>query len=132
MPVLIFDPALEQRIRNEREDNPQANRYDEVWEGVLVVSPLPNIERQDLVSDLVVIFKSLLRRDRGDRAFAGVNVSDRDSGWESNYREPDVAVYLASNPARDCGTHWMGGPDLAVEIVSPGRSPGRSCRSTPG
>jgi len=51
--------------------------------------------------------------------FAGCNVSDREDGWIENYREPDVAVYLPGNPAKDCDTHWCGGPDLAVEIVSP-------------
>ena len=45
-------------------------------------------------------------------------MSDRELGWIENYREPDVAVYLRGNPAKDCDTHYCGGPDLAVEIVS--------------
>lgn len=40
-----------------------------------------------------------------------------------NYRIPDAVVYLASNPALDRNSHWVGGPDLAVEIVSPGEDP---------
>ena len=32
-------------------------------------------------------------------------------------------VYLVGNPAKDAGTHWVGGPDVAVEIVSPGENP---------
>jgi Uma2 family endonuclease len=27
-------------------------------------------------------------------------------------------VYLAGNPAENRGTHWLGGPDFAVEIIS--------------
>ncbi len=29
-------------------------------------------------------------------------------------------MFLADNPAEDRGSHWYGGPDLAVEIVSRG------------
>jgi Uma2 family endonuclease len=45
-------------------------------------------------------------------------VSDRETGWEHNYRCPDVVVYLAGTRAKSCDTHWRGGPDFAVEIVS--------------
>jgi Uma2 family endonuclease len=72
---------------------------------------------------LVLAFSNAVNFSAGDSVLPGCNVSDRDAGWMDNYREPDVAVYLASNPARDSSTHWVGGPDLAVEIVSPGENP---------
>jgi Uma2 family endonuclease len=31
-----------------------------------------------------------------------------------------VAVFLASTQAENRGSHWYGGPDFAVEVVSPG------------
>jgi Uma2 family endonuclease len=37
-----------------------------------------------------------------------------------DYRCPDAMIYLRGNPAQNRGTHWYGGPDVAVEIVSPG------------
>jgi Uma2 family endonuclease len=120
MSVLILDPVLEQRIRSEREEQ---NRYDEVWDGVLVMAPLPNNEHQFIVMEICYAFRDAVNLNAGDRVFPGVNVSDRDADWLTNYREPDVAVYLATNPAKNCGTHWVGGPDLAVEIVSPGEDP---------
>jgi Uma2 family endonuclease len=46
-------------------------------------------------------------------------VSDRPRRWKRNYRCPDVAIFLPGNPAEDRGTHWFGGPDFAVEIISP-------------
>ncbi len=52
--------------------------------------------------------------------FPGVNLSDRDEGWEQNFREPDVAVFLRDGKAIDCGTHWRGAADFLVEIISPG------------
>ena len=53
----------------------------------------------------------------------GVNLSDRAAGWAQNYRNPDVTVYLNGNPAADLGSHYVGGPDFLIEIVSPGEIP---------
>ena len=30
-----------------------------------------------------------------------------------------MALFLESNPAKDCGTHMCGGPDFALEVLSP-------------
>ena len=114
MAILVLDRFFEEEIRAQRGDNDR----DEVWDGVLVMSPLANLEHQDFAGELAYIFRTLLGSRRAGRVFPGCNVSDRAEGWTHNYRIPDVAVYLASNPAKDCGTHWLGGPDIAVEIVS--------------
>ena len=53
------------------------------------------------------------------KVYQGVNVSDRDDDWTKNFRCPDVAVYLTGNPAVAKGAYWHGGPDFAVEILSP-------------
>jgi hypothetical protein len=46
MPVMIYDPVWEARIRAELDDL-NVNRREEVWEGVLVVPPMPNNEHQE-------------------------------------------------------------------------------------
>lgn len=122
MPVLICDPVLEGEVRADR-DKRFPNNRDEVWEGVLVMPPLPNNEHQVIAGDLGFAFHFVVNRAGGDRILPGCNVSDLDQGWLTNYREPDVAVYLSTTHAKNCGTHWMGGPDLAVEITSPGEDP---------
>jgi len=122
MPVLILDPWYAEQIRTRRRTE-SPNARDEVWDGVLVMPPLPNIEHQIMVTDLALAFASVIDRAAGDLALAGANVSDREKDWENNYREPDVLVVLHTNPAKNRGTHWVGGPDLAVEIVSPGEDP---------
>lgn len=122
MPVLILDPELERRIRAEREDSSGESR-DEVWEGVLVVPAQANNEHQRIVMRLAAAFSAVVDWDKGDQALPGCNVSDRDEDWKFNYRCPDIAVFLAGNPAKDGDTHWVGGPDLAVEVVSPGEDP---------
>jgi Uma2 family endonuclease len=122
MPVLVLDPDLEERIRAERGDTKTAHN-DEVWDEVLVMAPIPSNDHQFMVTLFVGVFLTFIERDRGDRLFPGANVSDREANWKSNYRIPDVALYLAGNPAKNFGSFWVGGPDLAVEIVSPGENP---------
>ncbi len=45
--------------------------------------------------------------------------SDRKEGWDQEYRIADLAVFLCDSKAIHHPTHWEGGPDFAVEIVSP-------------
>ena len=101
----------------------RAGTRDEMWEGVLVMPPLANNEHQRIISKLTSAFSSVIDWDVGEQALPCANVSDRDAGWTYNYRDPDCVVYLSGNPARDCGTHWHGGPDLLVEVISPGENP---------
>jgi Uma2 family endonuclease len=71
------------------------------------------------VNRLAAVLQDTVGWDSEDIVFSGTNVSDRVKGWESNYRCPDFAVYLSGTKAKNCGTHWCGGPDFAIEIVSP-------------
>lgn len=99
------------------------DHYDEMWDGVLVMSPIPGWEHQVLVEDLVLALGAVVRVPRLGHVLPGVNVSDVEAGWRQNYRVPDVAVYLDGNPAVYHEAHVQGGPDLAVEIVSLGEDP---------
>jgi Uma2 family endonuclease len=119
MAVLVFDPAVEERLKEERHAS-GADRYDEVWEGVYMMAPLANNEHQDVQSGLAAALKYAAGWDGPARVHAGANVSDRENDWEYNYRIPDVVVVYPGGPARDCGTHWCGGPDFCIEIASPG------------
>ena len=122
MSVLFLDPVFEKQVRKDREQQ-NVDRWDEVWEGVLVVPPSPNTEHFRLVSRLNSAFSAVIDWDRGDQAAPGGNVSDRDQDWTKNYRVPDALVYLTGSPAVDRNTHWVGGPDFVVEIISPGEAP---------
>ncbi|MBW3595683.1 MAG: Uma2 family endonuclease [Planctomycetes bacterium] len=117
MPAFVADPFVERRLLAERRAA-GSDKYDEVWDGVYMVMPLPNNEHQELVGRINnYLFVAVEEAGLG-RVFPGVNVSDRRENWEHNYREPDVAVFLNDSPAENCGTHWLGGPNLAVEVVS--------------
>lgn len=118
MATLITDPVLERRLQEERAER-GADRYDEVWEGVYVMAPMPDNEHQQLVARFTRIFEEVIGDAGLGDVLPGVNVSDRIEGWERNYRVPDVAVYLATTNAQNHDAFWFGGPDFAVEIVSP-------------
>ena len=119
MPTLVLDPDVDERIRAERRAS-GGDRYDEVWDGVYVMSPLANNEHQGLAAGLAAVLQIVLGFGEGGLVYAGVNVSDQEKNWEHNYRCPDVAVFLPGTAARDRGTYWLGGPDFAVEITSRG------------
>ena len=119
MTLIVTDPRDQARLIAERRAS-GADRFDEVWDGDYVMSPIADNEHQDLQGLLTSVFLQALGADRQARVQPGANISDREEGWEHNYRCPDVAVFLPNPSARDCGSHWFGGPDFAVEILSPG------------
>ena len=102
MSVLILDPELAREFRDERKTR-KLDRWDEVWDGVLVVAAVPNNEHQRLVSRLSVPFMAIIDWDGGDQVQPGANVSDRDKGWKKNYRIPDVLVFLKGPGCRRHG-----------------------------
>jgi Uma2 family endonuclease len=119
MAVLVLDPSEQRRLLRERKRN-GADRYDEVWDGTYVMAPLANNQHQWLAQEIATAIRQGVRFPDDGMVFAGCNISDRETKWEKNYRCPDVAVFLVGNSAQDRDTHWFGGPDFAVEIVSPG------------
>jgi Uma2 family endonuclease len=118
MAMLICDPGMEERLLAERQANGH-DRWDEVWDGVYVMAPLANDEHQELQAGLTAILQAVLGWNGLALVRAGVNVSDREKGWEHNYRCPDVVVFTNDTKAKNCDTHWFGGPDFTIEIVSP-------------
>lgn len=118
MTLLITDPALRSRLIAERQVS-GGDRYDEVWEGIYVMASLANDEHQDIQTGLVGAIRNALGWDGPAKVRAGVNISDRHRDWIQNYRCPDVVVYLPGNAAVNRDSHWQGGPDFLVEIISP-------------
>ena len=80
---------------------------------------MPNNEHQGMVSRLTYVLQFVVVDSGLGQVLAGCNVSDRAKHWRENYRVPDVAVFLNGTKAIDKNSHWLGGPDLAIEIVSP-------------
>jgi len=119
MPVLILSERVAEQVLDDYEAA-TGRRFDEVWDGVTYIMPEPDNEHFDLSAFFVWVFRSVFDPASGHRAGGPANVSDQPDDWRRNFRVPDISVFLAGNPAQDRGTHWFGGPDLAIEIISPG------------
>lgn len=97
-----------------------ADRKDEVWDGVLHMTPAPSFEHQRIVDDLVVFLVPLVKRTRRGTLRSGVNVCGAPTGWH-NFRVPDLTFVAAGREeiiAQD-GVRF-GGPDAVIEVRSPG------------
>jgi Uma2 family endonuclease len=119
MATVILDSKLADRLRAQRAEQ-GGDRYDEVWEGTYMMAPMPNNEHQGIVNGFTAILQEIVGWPQLGDIFPGVNVSDRQEQWEENYRIPDVAVFMKTTSAVNRGSFWQGGPDFAVEILSPG------------
>jgi Uma2 family endonuclease len=117
MATLVTDPTIEDDLLEKRRAW-GGDKFDEVWDGVYVMSPLPNNEHQKLMASVTAAFSMAFAGQPEVQVFAGINVSDRQKDWKQNYRCPDVAVVLPGSRAIDCDTFFFGGPDFVVEIVS--------------
>jgi Uma2 family endonuclease len=117
--LVVCEPALGRRLIEERQALGQ-DRLDEVWDGIYFMSPLANDEHQEIIGGLTAILQQVIGWKGLGKVRPGVNVSDREDDWTQNYRVPDVVVYFPDNPAQNRDTHWLGGPDFAVEVASAG------------
>lgn len=95
------------------------DRWDEMWNGVLHMTPAPSFEHQRIVDELVIFLGPLIKRTGRGLLRSGVNVCDAPTGWE-NYRVPDLTFVAAGHESvvAPDGVRF-GGPDAVVEIRSP-------------
>jgi Uma2 family endonuclease len=118
MTMIVLDPHFTKKFISQRRETGN-DRWDEVWDGVYLLMPNPNLEHQEIAAGLTMVLGPVVQWPGLGRVFPGANVSDQLDDWTRNYRCPDVAVYLSGNPAIAHEAYWYGGPDFAVEIVSP-------------
>ncbi len=114
----VLDPQLEEALIEQRRAA-GADKFDEVWEGVYMMSPLAGIEHQEMVAGFTNALYATVQLAGLGRVFPGINIADREDDWKQNYRCPDVVALFNDNKAQIRETHLLGGPDFVVEIVSP-------------
>jgi Uma2 family endonuclease len=93
-----------------------ADRFDEMWEGVLHMAPAPNRQHQLIARELVRFLADVWEPRAGGLALGQVNVSTPDR-WPDDYRVPDVAV--VTRDARTGGEVRFEQPAVAFEVRSP-------------
>ncbi len=110
MPTLVLDPPppeFEELL--ERRRLARADRYDEVWEGVLRMAPAPDLSHGQLVMQLAAALMP------GAKA-AGLIISDPFNLGDSrsDYRVPDLGLHRIRTGI------WISSAALAAEVLSPG------------
>jgi Uma2 family endonuclease len=97
-----------------------ADQLDEIWEGVLHMSPEPNREHQDLQWAIETWLRTHWSRPKGNRVHHRINVASSSSNWRDNYRIPDLVLLTPDRFSIDKNEYFEGGPTVAIEIRSPG------------
>jgi Uma2 family endonuclease len=109
--LLSQDPVWRRQTGNDK--------YDEMWDGVLHMTPAPRRSHQDIVLDMAMWLRTHWGRPRGKRVHQDVNVAPP-GGWPGNYRVPDLVLLAMDCPAIDRDIYFEGPPTVVVEIRSPG------------
>lgn len=96
-----------------------ADRWDEMWDGVLHMPPPPILDHQNLEGALEAYLRFHWAQKHGAEVYHNIAVSPP-GGWPKNYRAPDLVLLLPQRFALKRREYIEGGPDVAIEIRSPG------------
>jgi Uma2 family endonuclease len=94
------------------------HRY-EVVNGVLYMSPAPNVWHQNTIGEIFAYLRDFVRVNRLGRAF--IAPLDVELSYE-NVVQPDALVLLSEHFDRITKSRIIGAPDLVVEVASPSTS----------
>ncbi|MBI2899796.1 MAG: Uma2 family endonuclease [Planctomycetes bacterium] len=94
------------------------DHWDEMWEGVLHMSPAPSFEHQRIQKEILVFLDALVKRKKRGTIAVAVNVFGKGASQE-NYRVPDLVFVAAGRESVIAEDGIRGGPDAVIEIRSP-------------
>ncbi|HID07452.1 MAG TPA: Uma2 family endonuclease [Armatimonadetes bacterium] len=117
MQAVIVDKSLVEELM-ERRRTIGADRWDEVWNGVLHMNPSPSPEHQRIEKLLLRILLEVVEDTAMGTVFHQLNVADPEKGMQ-DYRIPDICVILPGSRAKIEETFIAGAPDFIIEIHSP-------------
>ena len=95
------------------------DRWDEMWEGVLHMTPAPSLEHQRILDRIIEFLGPRVRETTRGTLFSGINVF-RETAGTPDYRIPDLTFVAAGREhvLREDGV-GREGPDAVIEIRSP-------------
>jgi Uma2 family endonuclease len=97
-----------------------ADRWDEIWNGVWHMPPMPNRAHQELEGALETWLRLFWARPRGNRVYHQINLAVP-GGWpDKDYRIPDLVLLTPDRFSIDHNEYFEGAPTVVVEIRSPG------------
>ena len=95
-----------------------AERWDEMWEGVLHMVPMPNREHQDLEGAMEAYLRLRWIPKHKGKVYHNINLAPP-GGWPNNYRIPDLVILTPDRFGIDHNEYFEGAPTVVVEIRSP-------------
>lgn len=106
----------------EERRNSDASQWDEMWNGVLHMPPMPNRMHQELAADLLAYFRQRWAKPSSCRAHQEVNLTTPEdvAHWTHNFRIPDMVLLDPPRFAIDKGEFMVGAPLVTIEIHSSG------------
>ena len=110
-------PAVSDDILHHRKAT-GADRYDEMWEGVLHMPPMPNRFHQNLNWSLETYLRLVWVVTCEAEVYYEINVAPV-GGWPHDYRVPDLVILLPDRYAIDRNEYFEGAPTIVIEIRSP-------------
>lgn len=98
------------------------DRWDEVWEGVVHMAPMPNPFHQDIESELELYLQLHWAKPLKARVRHQNNLAKQGAGkkWRDDYRIPDLVLMTPDRFHIIKTTHLEGPPNVVIEIYSPG------------
>lgn len=106
----------------EERKNSAAAQWDEMWDGVLHMPPMPTGMHADFSGDLRDFLKRNWAKPHGGlvRQEANVTTPADEAHWTLNFRIPDLVVVSRDRLGIDRNKYLCGAPLVVVEIRSPG------------
>jgi Uma2 family endonuclease len=95
-----------------------ADRWDEVWQGVLHMNPAPSVAHMRLQGDLFRLLDRHVRAHGLGELLLTLNVA-APGRWPDDFRIPDILVVAPGQTGGLQATHFEGGPRVVVELHSP-------------
>lgn len=103
---------LEQRQRT------GADMWDEMWEGVLHMPPMPTPEHQELEGEIETWLRLNWARPNGNKVYHQINLAPVGK-WPNDYRIPDLLLLTSAEFPIIREQCFEGAPLVVVEIRSP-------------
>jgi Uma2 family endonuclease len=101
--------------------NSEAAQWDEMWNGVLHMPPMPNRIHQRFSRNLQMYLQSVWAEPRGCQVDQEVNLTapEDEAEWTLNYRIPDLVLLTPDRFHIDKGEYMAGAPLVVIEVRSP-------------
>ena len=106
-----------------------ADRWDEMWDGVLHMPPMPNRSHQELELKLGAWLDAFWAVPNGNRVYPPINLA-LPGRWPQDYRIPDLVLLTPDRFQIDCNEYFDSARPRSWKFAARATNPMRNCPST--